>query len=97
MKIRLKDEKGQLLANKKFSLKIGSDITEGVTGSDGLIQHEIAANTREGQLTVFLDNDTSKPGFIWNLKTGSLDPVDTEEGVQARSTTSVSSAEPSTE
>jgi len=84
LKIRMKDEKGQPFAGKKFSLKIGGATTEGVTGSDGLIQQEIAADTRTGQLTVFLDDDTTKPGFIWDLNVGGLDPVSTSKGVQAR-------------
>jgi hypothetical protein len=84
LKIRLKDEKGAAFSGKKFSLSIGGKVTEGVTGDDGLVQQEIAADTRSGQLTVFLDDDTTKPGFIWDLKVGSLDPVDTNKGVQAR-------------
>ncbi len=84
LKIRLKDEKGAAFSGKKFSLKIGGKITEGVTGDDGMVQQEIAADTRTGQLTVFLDDDTTKPGFIWDLKVGGLDPVDTDKGVQAR-------------
>ncbi|MDR3701688.1 MAG: peptidoglycan-binding protein [Candidatus Sulfopaludibacter sp.] len=84
LKVRLKDEKGAAFSGKKFSLKIGGKVTEGVTGADGLVQQEIAADTRTGQLTVFLDDDTTKPGFIWDLKVGGLDPVDTDKGVQAR-------------
>ena len=84
LKVRLKDEKGQPFAGKKFSLKIGGEVTEGVTGSDALIEQEIAANARTGQLTVFLDDDTTKPGFIWDLKIGALDSVDTNKGMQAR-------------
>ncbi len=84
LKIRLKDEQGNAFANKKYSLKINGNLTEGATGADGLVQTEIAADTASGQLTVFLDNDTSKPGIVWSLKIGNLDPVDTNKGVQAR-------------
>jgi hypothetical protein len=84
LKIRLQDEKGQPFAGKQFKLKVGTVVNEGTTGGDGLVQQEIAADARTGQLTVFLDDDTTKPGFIWDLKIGSLDPVDTNKGVQAR-------------
>lgn len=84
LQIRLKDEKGVALSGKKYKLAIGSDVTEDTTGGDGLIKHDIAADTKTGQLTVYLDDDTTKPGFIWDLKIGSLDTVDTNKGVQAR-------------
>jgi hypothetical protein len=84
LKIRIKDEKNQAFAGKKFSLKVGGEVTEGVIGADGLIEKEIAADTKTGRLTVFLDDDTNKPGFIWDLKVGGLDPVETNKGVQAR-------------
>ena len=71
-------------ASKKYELDINGALSEGTTGGDGMIEKEIPANCTEGKLTVWFDNDTTRPGVIWNLKMGHLDPWDKPSGVQAR-------------
>jgi hypothetical protein len=72
------------LAGKKYKLEVGGRVKEGTLGSDGLIEHEIAADETEAKVTVWMDADTSRPGILWNIRLGHLDPVDTPSGIQAR-------------
>lgn len=84
LRIRLKNELNEPFAGKNFRLEILGDVFESTTPADGLIEREIPADVTHGQLTIWLDNDTTRPGFIWTLKIGHLDPVEQKTGVQAR-------------
>lgn len=84
IRIRLEDEEFKPFAGKKFRLELKKDVTESTVPADGIIEKEIPANLKEGKLTVWLGDDTSQPGFLWNLKIGHLDPVEENKGVQAR-------------
>jgi Putative peptidoglycan binding domain len=84
VRLRLMDEEGKVFAGKKYRLDVDGTVHEGTTPGDGLIEKEIPPDARSGQLTVWLDEDTSKPGFTWKLKIGHLDPVEEKTGVQAR-------------
>lgn len=84
LRLRLKNELNQPFAGKKFRLEILGDVFESTTPADGLIEREIPADVTRGQLTIWLDDDTTRPGFIWTLKIGHLDPVEEKTGVQAR-------------
>ena len=79
----LQDDKGELLSGKKYQLKVGDRVFTGTTGDDGLVEHKIPADKEEGELTVWLD-DNSQDGYKWPLKIGHLDPVEEITGVQAR-------------
>jgi N-acetylmuramoyl-L-alanine amidase len=83
-RIRVMDGNNAAFANKKYSLDINGQLSEGQTGGDGMIEKEIPPDADSGTLTIWFDNDTSKPGVVWNLKFGTLDPYDTTSGVQAR-------------
>jgi len=84
VRLRLEDEEFKPYAGKKFRLEILDDVLEGTTPGDGIIEREIPANAKSGKLTVWLDGDITKPGFLWDLKLGNLDPVEKNKGVQAR-------------
>lgn len=84
VRIRMNDEHGKALEGRKYRLVVEGLEKEGTLGADGLIEEEIPADARSGQLTLWLDDDMTRPGFIWNLKLGNLDPVESNSGVQAR-------------
>lgn len=67
-----------------YKLEVDGDAKEGTLGGDGIIEKEISSSAREGTLTVWLGGDKSKPGIIWTLRFGELDPVEETTGVQAR-------------
>ncbi len=84
-RVRMLNEDLQALAGKKYRLEVsGLPPKEGTLGGDGLIEQEIAADTGDARLTVWLTDDTSRPGIIWDMRLGHLDPVDTPTGIQAR-------------
>jgi N-acetylmuramoyl-L-alanine amidase len=72
------------LKGKKYRLETNGKVKEGTLGADGQIEQEVAANCPEARLTVWLDDDPAKPGIIWDVQLGHLDPVDTTSGIQAR-------------
>ena len=84
IRVRMMDGNNAAFSGKKYQLDVNGTISEGTTGGDGMIEKEIPANATAATLTVWFDNDTSKPGVVWNLNMGSLDPWDTVTGVQAR-------------
>jgi hypothetical protein len=84
IRVRMMDGDNNPFANKKYQLDINGVLSDGTTGGDGMIEKEIPADCTEGKLTVWFDNDNTRPGVIWNLKMGHLDPWDQATGVQAR-------------
>ena len=84
VRLKLKSHDDQAFGGKKYRLTIGGDTFDGVTGGDGLIEHAVSPDAVGGALTLWLDGDTSKPGLVWALKVGHLDPVDEATGAQAR-------------
>jgi len=51
-----------------------------VTGNDGSLEQQIAANATAGDLTVHAWGG----GFSWTLDLGRLDPYDTDDGIKHR-------------
>jgi len=84
VRIRVENEEFQPFSGKKYKLEIGDDVVEATVPGDGIIERDIPPDAKKGTLTVWLVDDTSKPGFMWNLKIGHLDPVEENTGVQAR-------------
>jgi len=84
VRLKLKDADDEAFAGRKYRLVIDGATFDGSTDGAGMIEHDIAADASDGTLTLFLDNDTSKPGIVWSLKVGHLDPVEEASGVQAR-------------
>ncbi|MCI0406335.1 MAG: peptidoglycan-binding protein [candidate division Zixibacteria bacterium] len=84
VKIVLKDEEGQAISWKKYKLAVEDIEFEGVTGSDGLIEHRVPADAENGKLTLWPKDDSPEESFTWLLKLGHLDPLKEISGVQAR-------------
>jgi len=69
---------GQPLANKRYSLRIGSQQRKGTTDGDGRLKEPIEPSDEKGVLSL------EDPIVEWDLRIGHLDPVTEVSGVQAR-------------
>ena len=64
IRVRMMDGNNAAFSGKKYQLDVNGTISEGTTGGDGMIEKEIPANATAATLTVWFDNDTSKPGVV---------------------------------
>ncbi len=85
LRIILKDEDGNPLANVSYKLQLGSETFDGTTNDKGLLENEAPSNITEGKLTVNKQNVLGD-NYTWILKISSLDPIEEITGVQARLT-----------
>jgi putative peptidoglycan binding protein/LysM domain-containing protein len=76
IQIRLLNVDEQPLAETTYRLDIGDKVLEGITDSEGLLLHEIPADSDIGTLYI---NECVLP-----IKIGHLDPIDEVTGWQAR-------------
>jgi len=76
----VEDEMGRPFKSKEYDLTIGDKTYHGVTGNDGSLEQQIAANATAGDLTVHAWGG----GFSWTLDLGRLDPYDTDDGIKHR-------------
>ena len=74
----IKDARDKPLANAAYALKIGSQIVNGVTNADGLLQQDLPLEAENAELRL---NDL---GLAWTVHFGHLDPIDTTSGIQQR-------------
>ncbi|MDI6766168.1 MAG: peptidoglycan-binding protein [Bacteroidota bacterium] len=85
LRIILKDEGGNPLANVPYKLQVGNANFEGNTNDKGLLENKVPSNITEGKLTVIKQNVLGD-NYTWMLKINSLDPIEEITGVQARLT-----------
>jgi hypothetical protein len=67
-------------ANVPYTLVVEGTTLSGATDGGGFLKHTIPANAKSGQLTV--GEGASKD--VFELLFGTVDPIDTEEGVRGR-------------
>ncbi|MAY75793.1 MAG: hypothetical protein CMJ31_13965 [Phycisphaerae bacterium] len=67
-------------ANEPYTLTIGPKTERGNLDADGMIEMSIPASAKLGHLTVGDPDDTE----IFQLRLGTLDPIDTENGALGR-------------
>lgn len=84
VRVRMLDADMAALNGKKYRLEVDGKVKEGTLGGDGLIEQEISGDCGDGQLTIWLDDNTTRPGVLWSMRLGHMDPVDTPTGIQAR-------------
>jgi len=73
---------GEPRANLSYKLYIdGALVKEDTTGSDGKIEASIPPNAKKGEI-ILTDEDGNEESFPFTL--GTLDPIDTEDGIKAR-------------
>lgn len=79
----LNDPAGTPYADKQWELTVGERLYKGKTDAKGFLAQDVSAEAREGNLTLFLDEKCEKK-LEWIVDIGSLEPIDTVGGVQAR-------------
>ncbi len=84
LRIVLQKEDGAVLANCRYRLRLKDQIIEGVTDSNGLLEHQIDPLLEDGELTVEYQEGASRQSFTWILEIGYLEPVEELRGIQSR-------------
>jgi N-acetylmuramoyl-L-alanine amidase len=86
LRIKLQDRDGQPYTRARYVLTIAGNDKEGATDGNGMIEETIRADVTCATLRAWLrlSPDDPEEEFFWSLAPGSLDPVDTITGVQAR-------------
>lgn len=84
LRIRMLDSSGNPLEGYAYKLEIGSQIYEGLTRKNGLIEHSINPDIREGILNFWIDAERKNVCITFLLKIAHLHPVEYITGVQAR-------------
>jgi len=79
------DDRGKALANRRFVLEVGEESLSGFTNDQGVIELDIDPRPQTGKLQVFGEG-TPPRVLTWNLKLGSLNPIELLSGVKARLT-----------
>jgi hypothetical protein len=82
LRIVIRDENGEPLANAVFRLTIEGNTTTVTTDGSGLLVQEIAPTSHSG--TLILEQDGSPTDMEVALKIGFLHPVEDISGIQAR-------------
>jgi hypothetical protein len=67
-------------ANEPYKLEIEGQTKEGTTDGDGYLEEKIPAKAKRGKLIVGKGNDQD----IYEFQLGTIDPIDTDEGVKCR-------------
>lgn len=77
LRITLKDETGNAIANEPYKLNIAGRVLDKATDGTGLVQEEIPVGVSRVRLTL------KSLGFAWDLYVGHLDPVHDLGGSEA--------------
>jgi hypothetical protein len=85
LKLELKDEEGNALANKKYRLTVGNNVIEETTDGSGKIEKDIPPEANLATLAVWMDeNDPAAQVFQFRVELGALEPESTINGAQQR-------------
>ncbi|MAO90314.1 MAG: hypothetical protein CMM78_09215 [Rhodospirillaceae bacterium] len=84
IKLRALAPDGTPLTNCDYILRVGTRRYEGKSDADGIIDQSVAPSAQTGQLTVYPAQEDMPKELHWSLTIGSLQPVDTVLGIQAR-------------
>lgn len=82
LRLVVHDAAGEPIASKPYQLTVeGKVVSKGELPADALLEVQVPVTATEGRLTVFLDDGKFE---TWDLRIGSMDPLDEISGVQAR-------------
>jgi N-acetylmuramoyl-L-alanine amidase len=85
VRLCLKDDLLHPYKGTKYHLRVGFDHWDGSTDGAGMVEQEISADAKEGEITIFPGGgNTPDEGYTFSLQLGDLDPVDEMSGVAAR-------------
>lgn len=79
----LRDESGNPLTNCRYQLEIEGLSRQGYTDDEARVGIDLPPDAKRGVLKVWATSPTART-LTWNLQLGSLEPIDTTAGVQAR-------------
>ena len=85
LRIVVKDEDDRPFANMRYKIKVSNKEYEGTTDGDGKIEKEIPADSTDGALMIFQEQNGKQQVLgVFTLNLGSLDPVEEVTGTQSR-------------
>jgi len=84
LKVQLMGLDGKALANQAYQLTVDGQKREGTTDGSGLVDEPVDVKTKTAELKVTLPAGEETQELTWQLNIGSLDPVTTTAGMQAR-------------
>ena len=84
LRVHVKERGGRALSGKRYQLGLGSEVREGTTGGDGLVEQEIPHDLARAELRVFVHGTGDTDYLVLPLAIGHLDPIDETSGVLHR-------------
>ncbi|MFC1712443.1 peptidoglycan-binding protein [Candidatus Poribacteria bacterium] len=84
IRIVLQNEDGEPYARKEYKLTVDGKVYRGQTDANGLLEEEVPANAKEGELVLWPNDDDPSEILLWSLDIGYLDPISEISGIQAR-------------
>lgn len=77
-------QSGEAFSGKHYTLTVGESSCSGTTGPEGELEHFVRPTAKIGRLKVWLETPGYPEVLEWTLKIGSLGPIDSIHGLQAR-------------
>ncbi|MFV8755137.1 peptidoglycan-binding protein [Nannocystaceae bacterium ST9] len=84
LRIELRNELDEPLADKQFELAFGNTLYEGTTTGGGVLEQKILAGEERGRLTLWLTGDREADRYVWDIAIGHLDPIEELTGLRQR-------------
>jgi len=85
VRIAFKDDFGEPYADVAFILEVNGQQWKGRTQADGVVEHGVPADAKEGVLKLWLDGEEEGDlPFTYSLALGEMDPVALETGQRSR-------------
>lgn len=72
VRLLLEDEEGQPYARKKYRVTAGGQTFEGFTDEAGLVNQAVPPQTRQAELTLWLDSADPKNTLVWSFNLGAV-------------------------
>lgn len=84
LRLTFRDGAGRAHANKRYRLSLeGMDDRDGRTDGNGRLDESVPATAQHGRVELWVADDREH-GYVFPVRVGHLDPVDTPSGAQAR-------------
>ena len=84
LRLCLKDEKRECMANRAYTLTIDGREVQGTTSAEGYLEEPVPADARDAVLQITIGEDDTDTRVVLKLGIGELDPEDRMEGIQSR-------------
>jgi hypothetical protein len=84
LRIRIDDERGEPFRDHRYRLNVEDQAVEGRTDGQGLMEQEIAVNACYGEITLWVEEESTEVPYTWTLEIGDLDPIAEIAGIEAR-------------